>query len=196
MLHVLQYPVVRAWSLQYVCVWSSVGVVCVAVYCDSGKEQVPGSETCQLCQKDFIKPAAGSGRCNQCTGNYTSDASRTVCNVCMLPAAFLYSFHVLCHQYIVGCIVSGSYLRHGVLVSKFTEKNSISTWLNLSLHGNCLRCIYTVILYRWCKCFASLMSICVIHSFRQVFFSLINVNVIYHAYFQSFYFLFFYCCCC
>ena len=55
----------------------------VAVFCGAGYEQTPGNETCQLCQEDFIKAASGPGRCTQCTGNYTANTARTVCNVCM-----------------------------------------------------------------------------------------------------------------
>ena len=57
--------------------------LCVAVFCGAGQEQATGSETCQLCQEDFIKAASGPHRCTQCTGNYTANAARTVCDVCM-----------------------------------------------------------------------------------------------------------------
>ncbi|XP_025088235.1 proprotein convertase subtilisin/kexin type 5-like [Pomacea canaliculata] len=58
------------------------------VYCNAGQEQKSKTEICTSCLPDFIKNFDGYGLCTQCTGNFTSNAARTVCDVLYCDKGF------------------------------------------------------------------------------------------------------------
>ncbi|KAJ8318330.1 LOW QUALITY PROTEIN: hypothetical protein KUTeg_003421 [Tegillarca granosa] len=58
------------------------------LHCPPGKS---GSSSCETCQDGTIKPTAGLGECTPCTGNYTSNVNRTVCDVLYCDKGYYYN---------------------------------------------------------------------------------------------------------
>ncbi|XP_025092622.1 proprotein convertase subtilisin/kexin type 5-like isoform X1 [Pomacea canaliculata] len=72
------------------------------VYCNAGQEQKSKTENCTSCLPDFIKNFDGYGPCTQCTGNFTSNAARTVCDVLYCDKGFRHNAGGSCDPCEVG----------------------------------------------------------------------------------------------
>ena len=52
---------------------------CSVGYCAAGQY---GQDKCISCEDGYYKSEPGSGTCQECTGNYTSNDQRTACDEC------------------------------------------------------------------------------------------------------------------